>query len=73
MSIESLKSISTQKVHKTCYKQGSILHFLGTNHSPRASSPISRRSLDPISSGPGIIIAYFSELRPVAGRLDPSA
>ena len=31
MSIESLKSISTQKAHKTCYKQGSILYFLGTN------------------------------------------
>ena len=34
MSIELLKSISTQKVHKTCYKQGLILHYLGTNHSP---------------------------------------
>ena len=32
MSIELLKSISTQKAHKTCYKQGSILHYLGTNH-----------------------------------------
>ena len=32
MSIELLKSISTQKVHKTCDKQGSILHYLGTNH-----------------------------------------
>ena len=31
MSIESLKSISTQKAHKTRYKQGSPLHFLGTN------------------------------------------
>ena len=31
MSIELLKSISTQIVHKTCYKQGSILHYLGTN------------------------------------------
>ena len=31
MSIELLKSISTQKAHKTCYKQGSILHYLGTN------------------------------------------
>ena len=31
MSIELLKSISTQKEHKTCYKQGSILHYLGTN------------------------------------------
>ena len=26
-----MKSISTQKAHKTCYKQGSILHYLGTN------------------------------------------
>ena len=32
MSIELLKSISTQKAHKTCYKQGSILHYLDTNH-----------------------------------------
>ena len=32
MSIELLKSISKQKAHKTCYKQGSILHYLGTNH-----------------------------------------
>ena len=32
MSIDLLKSISTQKAHKTCYKQGSILHYLGTNH-----------------------------------------
>ena len=32
MSIELLKYISTQKAHKTCYKQGSILHYLGTNH-----------------------------------------
>ena len=31
MSIELLKSISTQKEHKTCYKQGSKLHYLGTN------------------------------------------
>ena len=31
MSIELLKSISTQKAHKTYYKQGSILHYLGTN------------------------------------------
>ena len=31
MSIELLKLISTQKAHKTCYKQGSILHYLGTN------------------------------------------
>ena len=31
-SIELLKSISTQKAHKTCNKQGSILHYLGTNH-----------------------------------------
>ena len=35
MSIELLKSISTQKAHKTCYKQGSILHYLGTNQIPR--------------------------------------
>ena len=34
MSIELLKSISTQKVHKTCDKQGSILHYLGTNQTP---------------------------------------
>ena len=32
MSIELLMSISTQKAHKTCYKQGSILHYFGTNH-----------------------------------------
>ena len=32
MSIEVLKSISTQKAHKTSYKQGSILHYFGTNH-----------------------------------------
>ena len=32
MSIELLKSISTQKAHKTCCKQGSILHYLRTNH-----------------------------------------
>ena len=32
MSIEFLKPISTQKAHKTYYKQGSILHYLGTNH-----------------------------------------
>ena len=32
VTIELLKSISTQKGHKTCYKQGSILHYLGTNH-----------------------------------------
>ena len=31
MSIELLKTISTQKVHKTCDKQGSILHYLGTD------------------------------------------
>ena len=31
MSNELLKSISTQKAHKTCDKQGSILHYLGTN------------------------------------------
>ena len=34
MSIELLKSISTQKAHKTCNKQGSILHYFGTNHLP---------------------------------------
>ena len=34
MSMELLKSISTQKAHKTCYKQGSILHYLGTNQLP---------------------------------------
>ena len=34
MSIELLKSISTQKVHKTYDKQGSILHYLGTNQCP---------------------------------------
>ena len=32
VSIELLKSISTQKAHKTCHKQGSKLHYLGTNH-----------------------------------------
>ena len=31
MSIKLLKSISTQKAHKTYYKQGSILRYLGTN------------------------------------------
>ena len=31
MSIELLKSISTQKTHKTYNKQGLILHYLGTN------------------------------------------
>ena len=33
MSNELLKSISIEKAHKTCDKQGSILHYLGTNHS----------------------------------------
>ena len=28
VSIELLKSISTQKAHKTCHKQGSKLHYL---------------------------------------------
>ena len=32
VSIELLKLISKQKAHKTCYKQGSKLHYLGTNH-----------------------------------------
>ena len=32
VSIELLKSISMQKAHKTCHKQGSKLHYLGTNH-----------------------------------------
>ena len=31
VTIELLKLISTQKAHKTCYKQGLILHYLGTN------------------------------------------
>ena len=31
LTIELLKSISTKKAHKTCYKQGSILHYLCTN------------------------------------------
>ena len=31
MPIELLNSTSTQKAHRTCYKQGSILHYLGTN------------------------------------------
>ena len=35
VSIELLKLISTQKAHKTCHKQGSKLHYLGTNHSPQ--------------------------------------
>ena len=35
MSNELLKWISTQKAHKTCDKQGSIFHYLGTNHSPQ--------------------------------------
>ena len=39
MSIELLKSISTQKAHTTCYKQGSILHYLGTNQGLRLSIP----------------------------------
>ena len=40
MSIELLKSISTQKVHKTCNKQGEILNFLGTNHSPEQAAKL---------------------------------
>ena len=31
VSIELLKLISTQNAHKTCHKQGSKLHYLGTN------------------------------------------
>ena len=44
MSIELLKSISKQKAHKTCYKQGSILHYLGTNHSPQPRYCLSLRN-----------------------------
>ena len=36
VSIELLKLISTQKTYKTCHKQGSKLHYLGTNQ-PHAS------------------------------------
>ena len=31
VSIELFNLISTQKAHKTCHKQGSKLHYLGTN------------------------------------------
>ena len=61
MSIELLKSISTQKAHKTCYNQGSILHYLGTNHHvigtgcvPWVELPIQRRLCPIFVSGVGL-------------------
>ena len=50
MSIELLKSISTQKAHKTCYKQGSILHYLGTNQ--RRNGLVAPSSFPPVPSPP---------------------
>ena len=32
VTIKLLKSISTKKAHQTYDKQGSTLHYLGTNH-----------------------------------------
>ena len=42
VSIELLKSISTQKAHKTCHKQGSKLHYLGTNQPDAHNRPWAR-------------------------------
>ena len=53
MSIELLKSISTQKVHKTCNKQGSILHYLGTNHVDITPPSRSNRSFSIVMCGLG--------------------
>ena len=66
VSIELLKLISTQKAHKTCHKQGSKLHYLGTNHSPCALRRYFSRNLSHtllvsfVYLGPGPLCLEFS-------------
>ena len=45
-----MKSISTQKAHKTSYKQGSILHYLGTNHKAALLDKAHREASKAVSS-----------------------
>ena len=57
VSIELLKSISTQKAHKTWHKQDSKLHYLGTNQKVKmVVKGISRKIFQRIALESGPIV-----------------